>query len=109
MQIDPKDPTYKQIDNDIKITFGIERGNWKPQTVSKLFRFFLPNKELDNTSENLMKDVVDDIFLTGHDIEVSSVSTNVTKAPFRIYLNMSIEVQEITLNLVNKNNHVKMY
>jgi hypothetical protein len=50
LQVDPKDPIYKQIDNDIKVVFGIERGNWKPQTVSKMFRFFLPNKQLDKTS-----------------------------------------------------------
>lgn len=42
-QIESKDPLYKNIDNDIHITFGVQLGNFKPSTIKKLFRFFLPS------------------------------------------------------------------
>lgn len=44
LQMDPQDPNYAHCDNQIKIQFGVQRANWKPQTIRKIFQVFLPSE-----------------------------------------------------------------
>jgi hypothetical protein len=46
VQIDQRDSTYRNIDNDIEIRFGLLSANYKPKTISKMVKFFLPTKGL---------------------------------------------------------------
>ena len=110
LQIDPKDPEYQQTDNDIRVAFGVQRVNWKPQTTRKLFQFFLPSESEAANPDNILGDVVKDILLLPEPefVEIIEVAP---KKPIvkRVFLNILVTVREITLSLINRNNNVKIY